>query len=152
LHEHQIHGWNHGGPTTNRGRIRLVVFRVLAAVASLFFLVAVVLAVPAPWVLVQPEDPNAAENRWFLTVAGSVDQVAVVGSIGRRLAWLGYRLCGNTVAARRSRQHAAGSSPLPRSSRASCSDLGQRRIPAGDRHSRAGSHSGWRTPSDGDLA
>jgi hypothetical protein len=37
------------GPTTNRGRIRLVVFRVLAAVAGLFFLVAVVLAVPSPW-------------------------------------------------------------------------------------------------------
>jgi hypothetical protein len=66
------------GPTTNRGRIRLIVFRVLGAVAGLFFLVAVVLAVPAPWVLLQPEDPNAAENRWFLTVAGSVDAIAVV--------------------------------------------------------------------------
>jgi hypothetical protein len=66
------------GPTTNRGRIRLVVFRVLAALAGSFFLVAVVLAVPAPWVLLQPEDPNAAENRWFLTVAGSVDAIAVV--------------------------------------------------------------------------
>jgi hypothetical protein len=66
------------GPTTNGGRIRLVVFRVLAAVAGLFFLVALVLAVPAPWVLLQPEDPNAAENRWFLTVAGSVDAIAVV--------------------------------------------------------------------------
>jgi hypothetical protein len=60
------------------GRIRLVVLRVLAALAGLFFLVAVVLAVPAPWVLLQPEDPNAAENRWFLTVAGSVDAIAVV--------------------------------------------------------------------------
>jgi hypothetical protein len=66
------------GPTTNRGRIRLIVFRVLGAVAGLFFLVAVVLAVPAPWVVLQPEDPNAAENRWFLTVAGSVDAIAVV--------------------------------------------------------------------------
>ena len=66
------------GPTTNRGRIRLVVFRVLAAVAGLFFLAAVVLAVLAPWVLLQPEDPNAAGNRWFLTVAGSVDAIAVV--------------------------------------------------------------------------
>jgi hypothetical protein len=66
------------GPTTNRGRIRLIVFRVLGAVAGLFFLVAVVVAVPAPWVLLQPEDPNAAENRWFLTVAGSVDAIAVV--------------------------------------------------------------------------
>lgn len=66
------------GRATNRGRIRLTVFRVLAALAGLFFLVAVVLAVPAPWVLLQPEDPNAAENRWFLTVAGSVDAIAVV--------------------------------------------------------------------------
>jgi hypothetical protein len=66
------------GPTTNRGRIRLIVFRVLGAVAGLFFLVAVVLAVPAPWVVLQPEDPNAAENRWFLTVAGSMDAIAVV--------------------------------------------------------------------------
>ena len=66
------------GTTTDRSRIRLIVFRVLAALAGLFFLVAVVLAVPAPWVLLQPEDPNAAENRWFLTVAGSVDAIAVV--------------------------------------------------------------------------
>jgi hypothetical protein len=66
------------GPSTNRGRIRLMVFRLLAALAGLFFLVAVVLAVPAPWVLLQPGDPDAAENRWFLTVAGSVDAIAVV--------------------------------------------------------------------------
>jgi hypothetical protein len=66
------------GPTINRGHIRLIVFRVLAALGGLFFLVAVVLAVPAPWVLLQPEDPNAAENRWFLTVAGSVDAIAVL--------------------------------------------------------------------------
>jgi hypothetical protein len=65
--------------TTTRGnRIRLIVFRVLATLAGLFFLVAVVLAVPAPWVLLQPEDPHAAENRWFLTVAGAVDAIAVV--------------------------------------------------------------------------
>jgi hypothetical protein len=66
------------GPTTSRSRIRLIVFRILASVAGLFFLVAVVLAVPAPWVLLQPDDPNAAQNRWFLTVAGSVDAIAVV--------------------------------------------------------------------------
>ena len=65
------------GPSTNRVRVRLIVFRVLAALAGLFFLVAVVLAAPAPWVLLQP-DPNAAANRWFLTVAGSVDAIAVV--------------------------------------------------------------------------
>jgi hypothetical protein len=67
-----------GGPMTRRSRIRLILFRVVAALAGLFFLVAVVLAVPAPWVLLQPEDPNAAQNRWFLTVAGSVDAIAVV--------------------------------------------------------------------------
>src|SRR4029450_11898400 len=66
------------GPTTNRGRLRLIVFRVLGAVAGLFFLVAVVVAVPAPWVLLQPGDPNAGGNRWCLTVAGSVDAIAVV--------------------------------------------------------------------------
>jgi hypothetical protein len=66
------------GASTNRSRVRLIVFRVLATLAGLFFLLAVVLAVPAPWVLLQPEDPNAAENRWFLTVAGSVDAIAVV--------------------------------------------------------------------------
>jgi hypothetical protein len=66
------------GPSTDRGRVRLIVFRVLAALAGLFFLIAVVLAAPAPWVLLQPEDPNAAANRWFLTVAGSVDAIAVV--------------------------------------------------------------------------
>ena len=59
-------------------RIRLIVFRVLATLAGLFFLIAVVLAVPAPWVVPQPEDPHAAENRWFLSVAGSVDAIAVV--------------------------------------------------------------------------
>ncbi len=64
-------------PTTGN-RIRLIVFRVLATLAGLFFLVAVVLAVPAPWVLLQPDDPHAAENRWFLTVAGAVDAIAVV--------------------------------------------------------------------------
>ena len=66
------------GPPTSRDRLRLFVFRLLASLAGLFFLVAVVLAVPAPWVLLQPGDPHAAENRWFLTVAGSVDAIAVV--------------------------------------------------------------------------
>ena len=69
---------NTEGPTTHRSRVRLIVFRVLAALAGMFFLLAVVLAVPAPWMLLQPEDPNAAENRWFLTVAGSVDAISVV--------------------------------------------------------------------------
>ena len=59
-------------------RIRLIVFRVLATLAALFFLVAVVLMASAPWVLLQPgQDPHADLNRWFLTVAGSVDAIAV---------------------------------------------------------------------------
>jgi hypothetical protein len=65
-------------PPARGNRIRLIVFRVLATLAGLFFLIAVVLAVPAPWMLLQPDDPHAAENRWFLTVAGSVDAIAVV--------------------------------------------------------------------------
>ena len=63
---------------TARSRIRSIVFRVLALLAGLFFLVAVVLSAPAPWLLLKPSDPHAAENRWFLTVAGSVDAIAVV--------------------------------------------------------------------------
>ena len=60
-------------------RARLVVFRVLATLAGLFFLVAVVMGVPAPWVILDPgQDPHAQQNRWFLTVAGSVDAIAVV--------------------------------------------------------------------------
>jgi hypothetical protein len=57
-------------------RIRLIVFRVLAALAGLFFLVAVVLMASAPWVLLQPDQLARTEaNRWFLTVAGSVDAI-----------------------------------------------------------------------------
>ena len=65
-------------PPARGDRIRLIVFRVLATLAGLFFLIAVALAMPAPWVLLQPDDPHAAENRWFLTVAGTVDAIAVV--------------------------------------------------------------------------
>jgi hypothetical protein len=65
-------------PTTGGSRIRLIVFRVLATLAGLFFLMAVVLSASAPWVLIQPDDPHAAQDRWFLTVAGSVDAIAVV--------------------------------------------------------------------------
>src|SRR4051795_1758766 len=57
-------------------RIRVIVFRVLAALAGLFFLVAVVLMASAPWVLLQPDQlANTEANRWFLTVAGSVDAI-----------------------------------------------------------------------------
>jgi hypothetical protein len=39
--------------------------------------VAVVLMASAPWVLLQPDQvPRKKLNRWFLTVAGSVDAIA----------------------------------------------------------------------------
>jgi hypothetical protein len=64
-------------PSTGQ-RVRLVVFRVLATIAGLFFLVAVILMASAPWVLLQPgQDPHADLDRWFSTVAGSVDAIAV---------------------------------------------------------------------------
>jgi hypothetical protein len=57
-------------------RIRVLVFRVLAALAGMFFLVAVVLMASAPWVLLQPDQLARTEaSRWFLTVAGSVDAI-----------------------------------------------------------------------------
>ena len=65
-----------GRPSTAQ-RVRLIVFRVLATLAGLFFLVAVVTMASAPWVLLQPgDDQHAGLNRWFPTVAGSVDAVA----------------------------------------------------------------------------
>jgi hypothetical protein len=65
-----------GSPSTVQ-RIRLIVFRVLATLAASFFLLAVVLMASAPWVLLQAgDDPHAEMNRWFRTVAGSVDAIA----------------------------------------------------------------------------
>ena len=65
-----------GRPSTAQ-RVRLIVFRVLATLAGLFFLVAVVTMASAPWVLLQAgDDPHAEMNRWFRTVAGSVDAIA----------------------------------------------------------------------------
>jgi hypothetical protein len=55
----------------------VIIFRVLATLAGLFFVVAVVLMASAPWVLLQPDQIARRElNRWFLTVAGSVDAIA----------------------------------------------------------------------------
>jgi hypothetical protein len=49
---------------------------VVATLAGLFFMVAVVLMASAPWVLLQPDQDVRTElNRWFLTVAGSVDAI-----------------------------------------------------------------------------
>src|SRR5215212_1567530 len=56
--------------------VRVIIFRVVATLAGLFFLVAVVLMASAPWVLLQPDQDVRTElNRWFLTVAGSVDAI-----------------------------------------------------------------------------
>ena len=58
-------------------RVRVIIFRVVAVLAGLFFVVAVVLMASAPWVLLQPDQVTRTElNRWFLTVAGSVDAIA----------------------------------------------------------------------------
>jgi hypothetical protein len=57
-------------------RVRVIIFRVVAALAGLFFVVAVVLMASAPWVLLQPDQQTRTElNRWFFTVAGSVDAI-----------------------------------------------------------------------------
>jgi hypothetical protein len=57
-------------------RVHVIIFRVVAALAGLFFVVAVVLMASAPWVLLQPDQEVRTElNRWFLTVAGSVDAI-----------------------------------------------------------------------------
>jgi hypothetical protein len=54
----------------------VIIFRVVATLAGLFFVLAVVLLASAPWVLLQPDqDVNTELNRWFLTVAGSVDAI-----------------------------------------------------------------------------
>jgi hypothetical protein len=58
-------------------RVRVIIFRVVAILAGLFFVVAVALMASAPWVLLQPDQVTRTElNRWFLTVAGSVDAIA----------------------------------------------------------------------------
>jgi hypothetical protein len=60
-------------PRGTAHRVRVIIFRVVAALAGLFFVVAVVLMASAPWVLLQPDQDVRTElDRWFLTVAGSV--------------------------------------------------------------------------------
>jgi hypothetical protein len=47
-------------------RVRVIIFRVVAVLAGLFFVVAVVLMASAPWVLPQPDQQTRTElNRWF---------------------------------------------------------------------------------------
>jgi hypothetical protein len=63
-------------PRGTAHRVWVIIFRVVATLAGLFFVVAVVLMASAPWVLLQPDQDVRTElNRWFLTVAGSVDAI-----------------------------------------------------------------------------
>jgi hypothetical protein len=63
-------------PRGTAHRVRVIIFRIVATLAGLFFIVAVVLMASAPWVLLQPDQDVRTElNRWFLTVAGSVDAI-----------------------------------------------------------------------------
>ena len=63
-------------PRGTAHRVRVIIFRVVATLAGLIFVVAVVLMASAPWVLLQPDQDIRTElNRWFLTVAGSVDAI-----------------------------------------------------------------------------
>jgi peptidoglycan/LPS O-acetylase OafA/YrhL len=69
-------------------RVRVIIFRVVAAPAGPFFVVAVVLMASTPWVPLQPDqDVRTEPNRWFLTVAGSVDAITagVLLALARRL-------------------------------------------------------------------
>lgn len=63
-------------PRSTADRPRVIIFRVVATLAGLFFVVAVVRMASAPWVLLQPDpEVNTELDRWFLTVAGSVDAI-----------------------------------------------------------------------------
>ena len=65
-------------PERTTHRIRLIVFRVLATLVGLFFLVAVYLHLPAPWVILDhSSDTHPELNRWFFAVSGAVDVLAV---------------------------------------------------------------------------
>jgi uncharacterized integral membrane protein len=75
-------------PLSTAHRVRVIIFRVVATLAGLFFVVAVVLMASTPWVLLQPDQEVRTElDRWFLTVAGSVDAITagVLLALARRL-------------------------------------------------------------------
>jgi hypothetical protein len=50
-------------PQGTAHRVRVIIFRVLATIAGLFFVVAVVLMASAPWVLLQPDQDVRTELR-----------------------------------------------------------------------------------------
>jgi uncharacterized integral membrane protein len=75
-------------PLSTAHRVRVIIFRVVATLAGLFFVVAVALMASTPWVLLQPDQEVRTElDRWFLTVAGSVDAITagVLLALARRL-------------------------------------------------------------------
>ena len=91
-------------PRSPGHRVRVIIFRVVAALAGLFFVMAVVLMASAPWVLLQPDqEVNTELNRWFLTVAGSVDaitaSVLLVLALQPRRTLLVVELAGAVVVA-----------------------------------------------------
>ena len=57
-------------------RVHVIIFRVVAALAGLFFVVGLMLMTSALWMRLQPDqDVRTDLNRWFLTVALSVDAI-----------------------------------------------------------------------------
>lgn len=57
-------------------RVRVLAFRVVAALSGLFFVVAVVLNAAGPWaLLMQAGDPHADLHRWFFALSGAVDAI-----------------------------------------------------------------------------
>ena len=90
-------------PLSTAHRVRVIIFRVVATLAGLFFVVAVVLMASAPWVLLQPDQEVRTElDRWFLTVAGSVDAITagvlLAGSATARTL-LVFELAGAVIVA-----------------------------------------------------
>ena len=93
-------------PLSTAHRVRVIIFRVVATLAGLFFVVAVVLMASTPWVLLQPDQEVRTElDRWFLTVAGSVDAITagVLLALARRLrrTLLVLELAGAVIVGRR---------------------------------------------------
>ena len=73
---HRIFGESRRKPAGTAHPIRVIIFPVVAAVAGLFFVVAVALRASASWMLLKlDQEVNTELNRWFLTVAGSVDAI-----------------------------------------------------------------------------
>src|SRR4029450_9604341 len=93
-------------PHSTAHRVRVIIFRVVATLAGLFFVVAVVLMASTPWVLLQPDQEVRTElDRWFLTVAGSGDVIhpGVRLALARRLrrTLLVLELAGAVIVGRR---------------------------------------------------